>query len=54
MRKHNDSERTSAGSPVTAIQSHARKGVGNNCVLSLSFGSFLSLFLRNKRERKGH
>ena len=54
MRKHNDSERKSAGSPATAIQSHACKGVENNCVFSLSFGPFLSLFIRNKRERKGH
>ena len=54
MRQHNDSERKSAGLPAAAIQSHARKGVGNNSVFSLSFGPFLSLFICNKRERKGH
>ena len=54
MHQHNDSERKSAGSPAAAIQFHARKGVKNNSVFSLSFGPFLSIFICNKRERKGH
>ena len=53
MRKHNDSERKSAGLPAAAIQSHARKGVENNCVFSLSFGPFLSLFFAIKEKEKG-
>ena len=40
--------------PATSILINARKSVENNGVFSLSFRSFLSLFLRNKRERKGH
>ena len=53
MRQHNDSERKSAGLPAAAIQSHARKGVENNCVFSLSFGPFLSLFFAIKEKEKG-
>ena len=52
MRKHNDSERKSAGLPAAAIQSHARKGVGNSCVFSLSFGPFLSLLFATKEKEK--
>ena len=52
MREHNNSERKSAGSAATAIQSHARKSVENNCVVSLSFGIFsFSLFLQQKRKK---
>ena len=36
MRQHNDSERKVQALPATAIQPHARKGVENNCVFSLS------------------
>ena len=39
---------------ATSIFFNARKSVGSGSVFSLSFGPFLSLFLRNKRERKGH
>ena len=40
--------------PATSILYNARKSVGSGSVFSLSFGSFLSLFICNKRERKGH
>ena len=40
--------------PATSILFDARKSVGSGSVFSLSFRSFLSLFIRNKRERKGH
>ena len=53
VRQSRDSERKSAGLPAAAIQSNARKGVESDCVFSLSFRSFLSLFSRKKRERKG-
>ena len=50
-----DSERESASSACyLAILLNARKSVGSGSVFSLSFRSFLSLFIRNKRERKGH
>ena len=39
---------------ATSILFNARKSVGSSSVFSLSFRSFLSLFIRNKRERKGH
>ena len=39
---------------ATSILFNARKSVGGGSVFSLSFRSFLSLFIRNKRERKGH
>ncbi len=56
MRQHNDSERKVQALPATAIQPHARKGVENNCVFSLSFGlfsfSFYSQQKRKKRTRK--
>ena len=39
---------------ATSILINARKSVGSGNVFSLSFRSFLSLFIRNKRERKGH
>ena len=39
---------------ATSILFNARKSVGSGSVFSLSFRSFLSLFIRNKRERKGH
>ena len=40
--------------PAISIGFNARKSVGSGSVFSLSFRSFLSLFIRNKRERKGH
>ena len=50
-----DSERDSASSACyLAILLNARKSVGSGSVFSLSFRSFLSLFIRNKRERKEH
>ena len=49
-----DSERKSASSACYIHLNHARKSVGSGSVFSLSFRSFLSLFIRNKRERKGH
>ena len=50
-----DSERESASSACyLAILLIARKSVGSGSVFSLSFRSFLSLFIRNKRERKEH
>ena len=45
------SERVQAA-PATTIQSHARKSVENNRVISLSFGIFSFSLTRNKRERK--
>ena len=48
-----DSERESASfACYLAILLNARKSVGSGSVFSLSFRSFLSLFIRNKRERK--
>ena len=49
-----DSERKSASSACYIHFINARKSVGSGSVFSLSFRSFLSLFLRNKRERKVH
>ena len=50
-----DSERKSVSSACyLAILLNARKSVGSGSVFSLSFRSFLSLFIRNKRERKEH
>ena len=49
-----DSERKSASSACYIHFINARKSVGSGSVFSLSFRSFLSLFIRNKRERKGH
>ena len=37
---------------ATSILSNARKSVGNYGVFSLSFGTFLSLYLANKEKEK--
>ena len=49
-----DSERKSASSACYIHFINARKSVRSGSVFSLSFGPFLYLFIRNKRERKGH
>ena len=46
------SERKSAGSPATSILSNARKSVENYGVFSLSFGTFLSLYIAYKEKEK--
>ena len=48
-----DSERESASSACyLAILLNARKSVGSGSVFSLSFGTFLSLYLANKEKEK--
>ena len=46
------SERKRTGSPATSILSNARKSVENYGVFSLSFGTFLSLYIANKEKEK--
>ena len=47
-----DSERKSASSACYIHLNHARKSVGIGSVFSLSFGTFLSLYLANKEKEK--
>ena len=47
-----DSERKSASSACYIHLNHARKSVGSGSVFSLSFRSFLSLFIAKKEKEK--
>ena len=47
-----DSERKSASSACYVHLNHARKSVGSGSVFSLSFHSFLSLFIAKKEKEK--
>ena len=52
MAISHDSERKSASSACNIHFVNARKSVGNYGVFSLSFGTFLSLYLANKEKEK--
>ena len=47
-----DSERKSASSACYVHLNHARKSVGSGSMFSLSFHSFLSLFIAKKEKEK--
>ena len=52
MRQHNNSEREPAGYACNSHSDNARKSVENNCVFSLSFGPFISLYIAIKEKEK--
>ena len=52
MRQHNNSEREPAGFACNSHSDNARKSVENNCVISLSFRPFLSLYIAIKEKEK--